>query len=256
MIQDNINLMTKRILIVEDEGILRVGTTLQLISFGYEVVGYFQCGEDAIEKVNDIKPDLILMDIKLAGKINGIETVRQIQKKIDVPIVYLSAYSNNELIEEAETTKPFRYLLKPLDEIELKFTIDMAIDFYEKEKLIKKLRNINNVLYNLNGMVYRYNIKGDGNVNFPSDIFEKITGFKKSDLKNNSKHFLESQILKEDRETVINSLNNSLNSHKPFKINYRIKTKNNQVKTIQEIGKPIIKYKEVIYLDGVILDLS
>ena len=92
-------IMSKRILVVEDEEILRVGTTLHLKSFGYDVVGNFQRGEDAVEHVTDLNPDLILMDIKLSGKLDGIETVKQIQKKIDVPVIYLSAYSNDKLIE-------------------------------------------------------------------------------------------------------------------------------------------------------------
>jgi len=245
--------MSKRILIVEDEGILRVGTTLQLISLGFEVVGYFQTGEEAIEQVTKLNPDLILMDIQLAGKINGIETVKEIQKKVDVPIVYLSAYSNHELIEEAETTNPFRYLIKPLDEMELKFTIETAIDSYKKNKEVEIK---NEVLNNLNGLLYRFSME-NREFTCMNGCFEAITGYTEDEIKSVAGHFLARIIMEEDHETVRNTLNNSLNLKKPYTVNYKIQNKNNKIRYIQEIGKPILGDNgEIKHIDGIIFDLN
>jgi two-component system, response regulator PdtaR len=250
---DNINYMSKRILIVEDEGILRVGTTLQLMSLGYEVVGHFQSGEEAIRHVNELNPDLILMDIKLAGEMNGIETVKEIQKLITVPVVYLSAFSDNELIEEAETTNPFRYLIKPLDEIELKFTIETAIDLYEKEQ---KSEIQDNVLDNLNGILYRFHVK-DRKLIYINGLFEKITGYNQDELKSLDGHFLGEFILHDDQETVNKTINNSLDLNKHYIVDYRIKNKHNEINYFHEIGKPVIaKDNEVTYIDGIIFDLK
>jgi AmiR/NasT family two-component response regulator len=246
--------MPKRILVVEDEGILRVGTTLHLKSFGYDVVGNFQRGEDAIEHAVDLKPDLLLMDIKLSGKLNGIETVKEIQKKIDVPVIYLSAYSNNDLIEEARSTKPFRYLIKPLNEMDLKFTIDTAIDSFNKEKLydIK-----DEVLANLKGMTYRHDMINSLKITFFSDTFEKTTGFTVDDIKSNGSHFLGSLIVNEDYESVINILNHSIDKNKSFKMSYRIKSKDGNIKQFYEMGKPVLgKNNDIEYIDGIIFDLS
>ena len=247
-------IMSKRILVVEDEEILRVGTNLHLKSFGYNVVGNFQRGEDAIDHVTELKPDLLLMDIKLSGKLNGIETVKQIQKKIDVPVIYLSAYSNDELIEEAKSTNPFRYLIKPLDEMDLKYTIDSAIESFKRDKLydIK-----DEVLANLNGMTYRQNIKTEPKITFFTDTFEKITGFNIDEIKSNGSHFLGSLILSEDYESVINILNSSIESNKSFEMDYRIKTKNGDVKQFYEMCKPVFgDNNEIIHIDGIIFDLS
>jgi two-component system, response regulator PdtaR len=244
--------MSRKILIVEDEGILRVGTTLQLMSLGFEVVGHFQTGEEAVDNVVDLNPDLILMDIQLAGKMNGIETVREIQKKIDVPVVYLSAYSSHELIEEAETTKPFRYLVKPLDEMELKFTIETAIDTYQRQKRVEIK---DEVLDNLHGLLYRFFVK-DKKVNFINGSSESIIGLSERELTDFEGHFLEQFIIEEDQENVLNTMNNSLNSKVSFRMNYRIRN-NNKINYFHEMGQPVYGDEgEITHIDGIIFDLN
>jgi two-component system, response regulator PdtaR len=114
-------------LIVEDEIIVATDLKQQLEHMGYKVVGIANKGKYAIKKCKETNPDLILMDIILKGDIDGIETVKQIQTFQNIPIIYLTAYSDQKLFERAKETNPVNYLIKPYDDIELNSAIRKAI---------------------------------------------------------------------------------------------------------------------------------
>src|SRR5262245_57782651 len=116
-----------RILIVEDEGIVADDLADTLTPMGYHVLGIASSGEDAIEKVRELRPDLVLMDIRLAGAIDGIEAATAIQKEQDIPVIYLTSHSDKETTRRAKHTKPFGFLVKPFNEAELRCSIEMAI---------------------------------------------------------------------------------------------------------------------------------
>lgn len=246
--------MPNRILVVEDEEILRFGTILHLKSFGYDVVGNFKYGEDAVKHAADLKPDLILMDIKLAGDINGIETVKQIHKKLDVPVIYLSVYSDMQTIEKAKSTNPFRYMIKPFNEEELRFTIETAIKSYQQEKVLKIHENVMN---NIRGIVYRFYNGENWKIDFFNSMLEKMTGFKFNELESSDIHFLMPLVVNEDREKLTKALNNSISLKKPFNITYGIKNKNGEIRQFYEIGKPVIGINgEVLHVDGTVFDIT
>jgi len=246
----------KRILVVEDEAVLRLGTTLHLKSFGFDVVGNFRSGKEAIKQLADLKPDLILMDIELAGDIDGIETVRQIHEKVDIPVIYLTVYSEVETIERAKSTNPFRYMNKPFNEEELKFTIESAIESHKKDKLLKSLSIYKEALSNIQGIVYRYFEENHETIFF-NDMLEKMTGFKPGELRSDDTHFLMSMILKEDQKKVMNALNDSINLKKPFKVKYGVKNKNGEVKQFYERGIPVFETNgELICIDGTVFDVT
>lgn len=116
-----------RILIVEDDDFVARDLALRLEGLGYGVAGSLARGEEALEKTAALKPDLILMDIVLAGSMDGIETARQIQQKMDIPLVFLTAHADRERLERAFTTTPFAYLHKPLKARELELTLELAL---------------------------------------------------------------------------------------------------------------------------------
>lgn len=115
------------IFIVEDERIVAedIGETLKKL--GYLISGIAVSGETAIEKIRDTLPDLVLMDIHLAGDMDGIEAAGQIHILFDIPVIYLTAYADNELLERAKLTEPYGYVLKPFNDREIRSVIEMAL---------------------------------------------------------------------------------------------------------------------------------
>src|SRR5512136_1638843 len=102
-----------RILIAEDEMIVAEDLELTLADLGHEVVGKVSTGELAVQLAEETKPDLILMDIKLRGEIDGIQASEQIRSRLDIPVIYLTAYEETDTISRAKITEPYGFLTKP-----------------------------------------------------------------------------------------------------------------------------------------------
>jgi len=119
----------KSIFIVEDEVIVANDIKETLKNLGYDVTGIAKSGEDALEKVEELRPDLVLMDIHLATAMDGIEAAGIIHTRFDIPVIYLTAYADKALLDRAKVTEPFGYVIKPFDERELQSTIEIA--FYK-----------------------------------------------------------------------------------------------------------------------------
>lgn len=126
-----------KILIVEDEAVTGMDIRKSLVEMGYSVVAIATTGELAVRKAAELHPDLILMDIMLAGKMNGIEAADKIRRYCRIPVVYLTAYSDDTFLAKAKLTEPFGYILKPFRELELKTTIEMALYKYAMEHALR-----------------------------------------------------------------------------------------------------------------------
>lgn len=126
--------MKTKILIVEDEAIVAKDISVCLEKIGYEVLSSFSKGEKALEFLETNTPDLVLMDIMLAGNISGIDTSARIKKDYDIPVVFLTAYADEKTIERAKITEPYGYVIKPFKEIDLRTSIEMALYKFKKEK--------------------------------------------------------------------------------------------------------------------------
>lgn len=129
------------ILIVEDESIVAKDIQHSLKKLGYTVVGMCSTGEDAIRTAEEVKPDLVLMDIMLKGDMSGIEAAGQIREKFNIPIIYLTAYADESTLSKAKVSEPYGYIIKPFKEIDLHTSIEMAIYKHEKETDVKKERD-------------------------------------------------------------------------------------------------------------------
>ncbi len=127
-----------RILIAEDEAIVAEDLALTVQDLGYQVVGKVSTGLSAIQTAEESKPDLILMDIKLGGEIDGIQASEQIRLLFDIPVIFLTAYAETDVISRAKVTEPYGFLAKPFSYHILKTTIETALYKHAADKRVKE----------------------------------------------------------------------------------------------------------------------
>jgi DNA-binding LytR/AlgR family response regulator len=116
-----------KILVVEDEMIIGAKISMQLTNLGYEVTGILPRGEDAILHLQENKPDIVLLDINLKGKLDGIDTAIQLQQIYNIPIIYLTANADDSTFNRAKITKPAAFISKPFKQLDLQRAIELTI---------------------------------------------------------------------------------------------------------------------------------
>lgn len=169
-----------RVLIIEDEQIVALDLKMRLESMGYEVVGHVSMGEDSFEIAANKHPDLLLMDVKLAGNIDGIQTAELMRKFYNIPVVYITAYADSTTLERAKKTRPYGYIIKPFTDQELKSNIEMA--FYHH----RKMRQTENGDAWLNALINAIRdaviaVDSEANIKFMNANAEGITGYTQED---------------------------------------------------------------------------
>jgi PAS domain S-box-containing protein len=127
-----------RILVVEDEKIVAKDVENRLKNMGYQVPAVASTGEDAIIRAEEFRPDLVLMDIMLKGAMDGVTAAETIRGRFNIPVIYVTAYSDQNTLDRAKISEPYGYLLKPFEERELHSTIEMALYKHKMEKRIKE----------------------------------------------------------------------------------------------------------------------
>ena len=127
-----------RILIVEDEMVVALELQHRLAGMGFEVLGVAPSGQRAIHRAREERPDIVLMDIILAGKMDGVEASGIIRNSLDIPVIFLTAHADTRTLERAEATQPFGYILKPFNARELQITIEIALYKHQKEKTARE----------------------------------------------------------------------------------------------------------------------
>lgn len=119
--------MSIRVVIVEDEMLLAEDIATDLHGFGYEVAGIFISGEQCQEEIGDLKPDVVVMDIRIKGSLDGIETARRINEILPTPIVYLTSNSDQATIKRLLDVFPSAFISKPYQKTDLMMAIEMAV---------------------------------------------------------------------------------------------------------------------------------
>lgn len=130
----------KRILVVEDETIVAMDIRHRLSKLGHEIVGQAQSGEQAVRLAAELLPDLVLMDIMLAGNMDGVQAAAEIHSRMDLPVVFLTAYADEETLQRVKVTQPFGYIIKPFQDRELHTAIEMACYRHGMERLRREDR--------------------------------------------------------------------------------------------------------------------
>ena len=127
-----------RILVVEDESIVAADIQDRLESLGYEVPDPVASGEKAVERAGLLRPDLVLMDIQLNGRMDGVEAADQIRQRFGIPVIYLTANADHPTVQRAKVTEPFGYVIKPFEESELRTSIEVALYKHKAEQTLKE----------------------------------------------------------------------------------------------------------------------
>src|SRR5580658_178898 len=125
--------VSANIMLVEDERIVALDLASTLEELGYTVAASVSTGEAAVKQALKLHPNLVLMDIRLAGKMDGIEAAEQIRKEVDIPVIYLTAHSDEPTLARAKNTGPLAYLVKPFKALELHCAIEIALHRQEME---------------------------------------------------------------------------------------------------------------------------
>lgn len=202
-----------KILIVEDEIIVATDLENKLKRNGYDIVGIASQGMAAVEMASRHKPQLILMDIQLKGRMDGIETAAVIQSRYHVPIVYLTAYSDSATLARAKLSAPLGYILKPFDERELIIQVELAIYKHQTNKQLHDQREwLRVTLSSIGEAVIATN--AEGAVTFINPVAESLTGWSGSLAKGKFLNEIVRVVNEATQEPLTNPMEDLLNTGK------------------------------------------
>lgn len=177
MLKQGGDMSSERILVVEDEVIVAKNLQYKLQNLGYDVPVVAYSGEDAVKKAEKTKPSIVLMDIKLDGKLDGIEAAQRIRDKLDIPCIFLTAYGDEKTIELAKKVNPYGYMLKPFNIHELHTNIQIALHKNDLEKKLKKHQEwLYRTLQCIGNAVITTDL--DHHITFMNQTAEELTGWK------------------------------------------------------------------------------
>lgn len=240
-----------RIIIAEDEPIIAMDTQDSLISLGYDVLAIVETGEEAIQKAAEIKPDLILMDVVLAGDIDGIEASKQIRDTFDIPVIFITARSTDQIIKRARDAEPYGYLVKPIGRNDLFTAIVTALNRHQLEKQLREseekyrtmVENINDVIFSLDN---------EGFITYINPVVEQISQYRMDELIGINFSEL---IHTDDLPGLIASFQRTINGQiEPYE--FRIYDRDGSILSVRTSSRPVKKNGEVIGLTGVLQNLT
>lgn len=245
------------ILVVEDNTIIAAHLQRILIGFGYKVPQTVTTGEAAIHLAHAAKPDLALIDIQLAGNMDGIEAARYLKSNFDIPVIFLTAFAEEERLEQAKTTEPYGYLVKPVQERELYATIEMA---FERHRLTTNLREseirYRNLVEQIKAVTYMDKIDDVSSSVFMSPQIEQMLGYPVEDW-NNDKEMWVKVLHPDDREFAIAENERTNKTGENFSLEYRMIAKDGHVVWVHD--EAVLSYDEggnPVAWNGIFFDIT
>lgn len=173
----------KKILLVEDEVIIAMDLQSSLENQGYVVAGHITKGEDVVKMIECSRPDIILMDIKLEGEIDGVETAQMIYDNFNIPVIFITSYSNASIIERAKKANPFAYIVKPFEERELFTNIELTLFKHETElKLRESERKYRELSESIQQIIVEFDT--DGIISYLNEAGMQMLGITSPELSN------------------------------------------------------------------------
>ena len=169
-----------QIMIVEDEKIVSKDIQGMLERIGYTVPAVVSSGEEAVQKAAEMKPNLVLMDIMLKGRMDGVEAAEQIRAQFQIPVIYLTAYADERTLHRAKITEPYGYILKPFQEKELHTTIEIALYKHGMERKLRESEQwLSTTLRSIGDAVITTD--AEGYITFMNPIAQSLTGWKQEE---------------------------------------------------------------------------
>ncbi len=246
------------ILIVEDEIIVAENIRGKLRQLGYHVPDIVVSGKAALEALMRHPVDLVLMDIQLSGAWDGIETATRIREQYDIPIIYHTAYADEDTLQRAKLTEPFGYLLKPFQIRELRSNVEMALYKHRTDRRLKaseeRYRHITEAITDY---IYTVSIQnGEAVHTRHSAACVAVTGYTPEEFQRNPHLWIE-MVIEDDRDLVLQQAEQIVAGRDVFSIEHRIRRKNGTVCWIK--NTPVLCYDHqgtLVAYDGLVQDIT
>lgn len=194
-----------KILVVEDELIVARDIQVTLESFGYEVPEIVSSGEEAVQAAYRLNPDLMMMDIMIKGSMDGVDAAEIIRSQFDIPVIYLTAYSDEETLRRAKLTESYGFIAKPFDEREIYVAVEFALYKHQlNHKMLETKDWLESTLRSIPVGLIACDRKGK--IALLNHHAENLLGFKEHELKERAlQEIIDLSVLTEDdpRETIV-----------------------------------------------------
>jgi len=220
--------------VVEDGLIMARDIERRLVTMGYTIAGLAATGDDAVRKARECHPDLIRMDVNLKGPIDGIQAAQEIRRNADIPIVYVTAYSDETTLRRARPTEPFGYVLKPFEERELRTMIEIALYRHAMDRQLRESEQRYRTIAEMTpGFAYSVAVRSDGSLSaeWVTDEFER-TGLQSDALAN-----LQCHVHPDDSSAMKERMRHLLSGQHDV-TEYRIITENGEQRWWRDHARP------------------